>query len=110
MRLIDRSIRPMFAEGFKAEVQVMTTVMQYDGENNPDVLAMIAAFTAIRIAGMPFETTLGAVRMAHVDGKLVASPPTRSAAARAASTSWSPATRTACAWWSPPPRSSPSRR
>lgn len=74
MRLIDRSIRPMFAEGFKAEVQVMTTVMQYDGENNPDVLAMIAAFTAIRIAGMPFETTLGAVRMAHVDGKLVAFP------------------------------------
>ena len=72
MRLIDRSIRPMFADGFKAEVQVMTSVMQYDGENNPDVVAMIAAFTAIRIAGMPFETTLGAVRIAHVDGKLVA--------------------------------------
>lgn len=74
MRLIDRSIRPMFAEGFKAEVQVMTSVMQYDGENNPDVVAMIAAFTAIRIAGMPFETTLGAVRIAHIDGKLVAFP------------------------------------
>lgn len=74
MRLIDRSIRPMFAEGFKAEVQVMTSVMQYDGENNPDVLAMIAAFTAIRIAGMPFETTLGAVRVCHIDGKLVAFP------------------------------------
>jgi len=74
MRLIDRSIRPMFADGFKAEVQVMTSVMQYDGENNPDVVAMIAAFTAIRIAGMPFETTLGAVRIAHVDGKLVAFP------------------------------------
>jgi len=74
MRLIDRSIRPMFADGFKAEVQVMTTVMQYDGENNPDVVAMIAAFTAIRIAGMPFETTLGAVRIAHIDGKLVAFP------------------------------------
>ena len=72
MRLIDRSIRPMIAEGFKAEVQVMTSVMQYDGENNPDVVAMIAAFTAIRIAGMPFETTLGAVRIAHIDGKLVA--------------------------------------
>ena len=74
MSLIDRSIRPMFAEGFKAEVQVMTSVMQYDGENNPDVVAMIAAFTAIRIAGMPFETTLGAVRIAHIDGKLVAFP------------------------------------
>ena len=74
MRLIDRSIRPMFADGFRAEVQVMTSVMQYDGKNNPDVVAMIAAFTAIRIAGMPFETTLGAIRIAHVDGKLVAFP------------------------------------
>lgn len=74
MRLIDRSIRPMFADGFRAEVQVMTTVLQYDGENNPDVLAMIAAFTAIRIAGLPFETTLGATRMALIDGKLVAFP------------------------------------
>ncbi|MEM8710876.1 MAG: polyribonucleotide nucleotidyltransferase [Planctomycetota bacterium] len=74
MRLIDRSIRPMFPDGYKAEVQVMTTVMQYDGVNNPDVLAMIAAFTAIRIAGLPFETTLGAIRVCHVDGQLVAFP------------------------------------
>jgi len=74
MRLIDRSIRPMFPDGFKAEVQVMSSVLQYDGENNPDVVAMIAAFTAIRIAGLPFETTLGATRMALVDGKLVAFP------------------------------------
>jgi polyribonucleotide nucleotidyltransferase len=74
MRMIDRSIRPMFAAGYKAEVQIMTTVMQYDGVNNPDVLAMIAAFTAIRIAGLPFETTLGAIRIAHIDGKLVAFP------------------------------------
>ncbi|MEM9799677.1 MAG: polyribonucleotide nucleotidyltransferase, partial [Planctomycetota bacterium] len=74
MRLIDRSIRPMFADGFRAEVQVMTSVMQYDGSNNPDVVAMIAAFAAIRIAGLPFETTLGAVRIGHVDGELAAFP------------------------------------
>lgn len=74
MRLIDRSIRPMFPDGYKSEVQVMTTVMQYDGTNNPDVLAMIAAFTAVRIAGLPFETTLGAIRVCHIDGKLVAFP------------------------------------
>ena len=74
MRLIDRSIRPMFPDGYKSEVQVMTSVMQYDGINNPDVLAMIAAFTAVRIAGLPFETTLGAIRVCHIDGKLVAFP------------------------------------
>lgn len=74
MRLIDRSIRPMFPDGYKSEVQVMTSVMQYDGTNNPDVLAMIAAFTAVRIAGLPFETTLGAIRVCHIDGKLVAFP------------------------------------
>lgn len=74
MRLIDRSIRPMFPEGYKSEVQVMASVMQYDGVNNPDVVAMIAAFTSIRIAGLPFETTLGAIRVCHIDGKLVAFP------------------------------------
>ncbi|WP_419191207.1 polyribonucleotide nucleotidyltransferase [Saltatorellus ferox] len=74
MRLIDRSIRPMFPDGYKSEVQVMTSVMQYDGMNNPDVVAMIAAFASIRIAGLPFETTLGAIRVCHIDGKLVAFP------------------------------------
>ena len=74
MRLIDRSIRPMFAEGFKGEVQVMSHTLQYDGVNNPDVLAMIASFAAIRIGGLPFEHTLAATRIAHVDGALTAFP------------------------------------
>ncbi|MEZ6015277.1 MAG: polyribonucleotide nucleotidyltransferase [Planctomycetota bacterium] len=74
MRLIDRAVRPMFPDGYKAEVQVMTHALQYDGRNNPDVVAMIAAFTAVRLAGLPFETTLGAVRIGHLDGKLVAFP------------------------------------
>ena len=60
MRMIDRSIRPMFPDGYKSEVQVMTTALQYDGRNNPDILAMIAGFAAVRVAGLPFETTLGA--------------------------------------------------
>ena len=110
MRLIDRSIRPMFAEGFKAEVQVMTTVMQYDGENNPDVLAMIAAFTAIRIGGCPSRRPWARSGWPTSTANSSHSPPTLSAAVRAASISWSPATRTASAWSSPPPRSSPSRR
>ncbi|MCB9908349.1 MAG: polyribonucleotide nucleotidyltransferase [Planctomycetes bacterium] len=74
MRLIDRSIRPMFPDGYKDEVQVMTHVLQYDGVNNPDVLAMIAAFAAIRISGLPFGNTLGAVRIARIDEELSAWP------------------------------------
>jgi polyribonucleotide nucleotidyltransferase len=74
MRLTDRAIRPLFADGFKQEVQVMSFTMQYDGENNTDVASMIAAFAALATSGLPFEATMGAVRIAHIDGKLVAFP------------------------------------
>ena len=74
MRLIDRSIRPMFPKGFKQEVQVMTHVLSYDGENNSDVLAMIGAFAAIHISNIPFQEALGAIRIGHVDGQLVVNP------------------------------------
>jgi polyribonucleotide nucleotidyltransferase len=74
MRLTDRTIRPLFSAGFKQEVQVMSFTMQYDGENNTDVISMIAAFAALSISGMPFEATLGAVRIGQIDGKLVAFP------------------------------------
>ncbi|MCH2104864.1 MAG: polyribonucleotide nucleotidyltransferase [Planctomycetes bacterium] len=74
MRLIDRSIRPMFADGFMQEVQVMTHALGYDGENNTDISAMIGAFTAVRLAGLPFETTMGATRIGLIDGELVAFP------------------------------------
>ena len=74
MRLIDRSIRPMFPDGFKDEVQVMTHVLQYDGSNNPDVAAMIGAYAALAISDIPFEGTLGAARIGLVDGEFVAFP------------------------------------
>jgi polyribonucleotide nucleotidyltransferase len=74
MRLIDRSIRPLFPDGFRQEVQVMSHVLCYDGENGPDLAAMIASFAAVRVSGVPFEATLGAVRIGHVGGKLVAFP------------------------------------
>ncbi len=74
MRLIDRSIRPMFPEGFKNEVQVMSHALSYDGTVNADVCAMIASFAAVRISGAPFEATLGAVRIGHLDGALVPFP------------------------------------
>src|SRR6185295_16020131 len=74
MRLIDRAIRPMFPEGYKQEVQVMAHALAYDGVVNADVTAMIAAFAAVRISGVPFEATMGAVRIGHLDGELVAFP------------------------------------
>jgi len=70
MRLIDRSIRPMFPGGFHQEVQVLTHALQYDGQYNADIAAMIAAFAAIRVSGLPFEASMGAVRIGHVDGEL----------------------------------------
>jgi len=75
MRLIDRSIRPMFPEGYKNEVQVMSHALSYDGVMNADIGAMIASFAAVRISGAPFDATLGAVRIGHLDGQLVAFPP-----------------------------------
>ncbi len=74
MRLIDRSIRPLFPEGFRSEVQLMCQVLSYDGENNPDVIAMMAAFCAVHISGAPFYGPMGAVRIGHLDGKLCALP------------------------------------
>ncbi|MCB9915814.1 MAG: polyribonucleotide nucleotidyltransferase [Planctomycetes bacterium] len=74
MRLTDRAIRPLFAEGFRQEVQVMSFTMQYDGVNNTDVASMIASFAALAISGLPFEATMGATRIGHVGGKLVAFP------------------------------------
>ncbi len=74
MRLIDRSIRPLFPEGFRQEVQVMARAFGYDGENNCDVLSMVASFAALHISDIPFECALGATRVGHVDGKLQAFP------------------------------------
>ena len=74
MRLIDRSIRPLFPDGFRQEVQVYTRAYGYDGENNCDVLAMIAAFASVHISEIPFACALGATRVGHVDGQCVAFP------------------------------------
>lgn len=74
MRMIDRSIRPMFADGFRAEVQLMNHALCYDGKTNTDVTAMIGAFAACAISGLPMDQVLGAVRIGHVDGKFVAFP------------------------------------
>ncbi|MEN1680939.1 MAG: polyribonucleotide nucleotidyltransferase, partial [Planctomycetota bacterium] len=73
-RLIDRPIRPMFAEGFKNEVQIQNFVLSSDRQVDGDVLAMNGASAALAISPMPFMGPLGSVRMGKVDGKLVAFP------------------------------------
>lgn len=73
-RLIDRPIRPLFPEGYKNEVQVMATVLSYDGETDPDIVGMIAAFAAVNVSSMPFDTLLGACRVGLKDGVLVLNP------------------------------------
>jgi polyribonucleotide nucleotidyltransferase len=74
MRLIDRSIRPLFPEGFTREVQVMARVFGYDGQNPADVLAMIASFAALHISTIPFHGALGAMRIGKVEGRLTVLP------------------------------------
>jgi len=74
MRLIDRSIRPLFPDGFRQEVQVMSRVFGYDGENPSDVLAMIASFAALHVSSIPFRGSLGAVRIGKLDGSLAVLP------------------------------------
>ncbi len=74
MRMIDRSVRPLFPDGFRQEVQLMSITLGYDGQNNADVLAMIASFAAVHISQIPFEGALGAVRIGRYDDHLVAFP------------------------------------
>ncbi|MGH7898637.1 MAG: polyribonucleotide nucleotidyltransferase [Candidatus Binatia bacterium] len=73
-RLIDRPLRPNFAEGFLCETQVIATVLSADRENDPDVIALIGASAALQVSDIPFNGPLGAVRMGRIDGKLVVNP------------------------------------
>jgi polyribonucleotide nucleotidyltransferase len=73
-RLIDRPIRPLFAKGFKNEVLVIAQVLSHDLENDPDVVAMIAASAALTISGVPFLGPIGAARVGYIDGQYVLNP------------------------------------
>jgi polyribonucleotide nucleotidyltransferase len=73
-RLIDRPIRPLFVEGFKHETQVVATVLSHDMENDPDIVAMVAASAALTLSGVPFLGPIGAARVGLIDGKLVLNP------------------------------------
>ena len=73
-RLIDRPIRPLFPEGFYNEVLVIAQVLSYDGENEPDMVAMCAASAALTISGVPFMGPIGAARVGYVDGEYILNP------------------------------------
>ncbi len=73
-RLIDRPIRPLFVKGFKNEVQVIITVLSHDLENDPDMVAMVAASAALVISGAPFMGPIGAARVGYIDGEYILNP------------------------------------
>jgi polyribonucleotide nucleotidyltransferase len=73
-RLTDRPLRPLFADGFKHEVQVIVTALSYDQENDPDVLGMVAASAALVISGVPFNGPIGAARVGYKDGQYFINP------------------------------------
>ncbi len=73
-RLIDRPIRPLFVSGFKNETQVIATVLSHDMENDPDIVAMIAASAALTISGAPFQGPIGAARVGYFDGEYRLNP------------------------------------
>ncbi len=73
-RLIDRPIRPLFPKGFKNDTQVIINVLSYDQENEPDVVAMVAASAALTLSGVPFLGPIGGARVAFIDGQFVVNP------------------------------------
>jgi len=73
-RLIDRTIRPRFPESLLREVQVITTVLSWDAENDPDVIGLIAASLALLISDIPWQGPVGAVRVCRKDGKFILNP------------------------------------
>ena len=73
-RLIDRPLRPLFPKGFMDEVQIQLNVLAFDGENDPDVFAGIAASSCIAISDIPFVTPTAHVRVGRVEGKLILNP------------------------------------
>jgi polyribonucleotide nucleotidyltransferase len=73
-RLIDRTLRPLFPEGYSKEVQIMVLVLSSDQENDADALGLIGASTALSISPIPFHHPVGAVRVGRLNGELVINP------------------------------------
>src|SRR5512133_383427 len=73
-RLTDRPIRPLFPKGWFNEVQVQSIVLSADGENDPDMLALLGASAALMVSDIPWDGPLGAVRVGRIKGQFVVNP------------------------------------
>jgi len=73
-RIIDRPIRPLFPRGWYNEVQVQCVLLSADGENDPDIISIIGASTALMVSDIPWDGPLGAVRVGRVGGEFIANP------------------------------------
>jgi polyribonucleotide nucleotidyltransferase len=73
-RLIDRPVRPLFAEGWRCDTQVIVTVLSHDLENDPDIVAMVAASAALTLSGVPFMGPIGAARVGFINNEYVLNP------------------------------------
>ncbi|BBU63616.1 polyribonucleotide nucleotidyltransferase [Methylosinus sp. C49] len=73
-RLIDRPIRPLFPDGYRNDTQVIVTVLSHDLENDPDILAMVAASAALTLSGIPFMGPIGGARVGYINGQLKLNP------------------------------------
>ena len=76
-RLIDRPIRPLFADGWRCDTQVIVTMLSHDLENDPDILAMVAASAALTLSGAPFMGPIGAARVGFINNEYVLNPHAR---------------------------------
>jgi polyribonucleotide nucleotidyltransferase len=73
-RLIDRPVRPLFADGWRCDTQVIVTCMSHDQENDPDMAAMVAASAALTLSGVPFMGPIGAARVGFINNEYVLNP------------------------------------
>ena len=73
-RLIDRPIRPLFPDGYRNDTQVIVTVLSHDLENDPDILALVAASAALTFSGVPFMGPVGAARVGYINGQFKLNP------------------------------------
>src|ERR1700720_3234756 len=73
-RLIDRPIRPLFADGWRNETQVIVTVLSHDMENDPDIVALVASSAALTLSGAPFKGPIGAARVGFANDEFILNP------------------------------------
>src|SRR6202162_4886593 len=73
-RLIDRPVRPLFADGYRCDTQVIVTTLSHDLENDPDIVAMVASSAALTLSGAPFMGPVGAARVGFINNEYVLNP------------------------------------